>query len=118
MGNSNSSTKTNSKYIARETFNPSEIAFNNFPLIRDGKMSNKEAHQLRIENPLRITIDDVLEMADTSLTLTGMDGTKLCKMKNITTGKIGLVIRDFVTQVEDDNETNENKTQSPLQLEP
>ena len=60
MGNSKSSFST--KYIAKETFHPSEMDFYNFPLRKDGSDYDKKSYQLRIENPLRITINDELEM--------------------------------------------------------
>ena len=116
MGNIYSSVNTVSTYIARETFHPSDIAFNNFPLSRNGKNPAKDAHLLRIENSLRITIDDKLEMVEPSVILVGSDGTTLYKMKNITTGEVGLVIRDFV-DIPDDTELNEILDQSSLDKE-
>ena len=97
MGNSKSSLTT--KYISKETFYPSEMAFYNFPLIQDDDEYDKKAYQLRIENALRITIDDQLEMFG-DLELVGTDGTRLQKMKNVRTNEVGLVIADCVEKTQ------------------
>ena len=97
MGNSKSS--ANTKYIAKETFYPSEMDFYNFPLIQDGTDYDKKAYQLRIENPLRITVDDELELFG-NVELVGTDGTRLQKMKNVRTNDVGLVIADCVKKTE------------------
>ena len=93
MGNRMTYSSDGDTYIASETFCPSEIAFNNFPLVKD-RHYDKNRHLLRIENPLRMKINDKLKMVTSVKVLVGSDGTSLYRMRNMTTGEVGLVIDD------------------------
>ena len=93
MGNRITYSSDAATYIASETFHPSEIAFNNFPLVKD-RHYDENRHLLRIENPLRIKINDKLKLVGSGKMFVGSDGTSLYKMRNMTTGEVGLVIDD------------------------
>ena len=89
----------NSQYIASETFHPAEDAFHDLPLQADDPDADKHADQLKIEKPLKITLDEKLKMIIEDTGLLGPGGTLLYKMKNLSTGHTGLVMSDMVAQI-------------------
>ena len=95
MGNCVASTQ----FIANETFHPAEDAFHDLPLQKDDPDAEKHAEQLKIEKPLKITLDDKLKMIIEDTGLLGPGGSRLYKMKNLATGQTGLVMSDTVAQI-------------------
>jgi hypothetical protein len=85
------------KYVAKETFWPSEMAFYDFPLLNDGPNAAKQEHELEILNPLRINEGDNLKLLTDEM-FVGTDGTRLYKMENMKTREVGLVIADLVEE--------------------
>ena len=97
MGNLCSCCKANN-YIAKETFTPTEDAFHDLPLQEGDPDAQKKADQLKIEKPLKVTIDDKLKMIQEDTGLLGPGGTPLYKMRNLTTKEMGLVLADAVAR--------------------
>ena len=85
-------------YIAKETFHPAEDAFHDLPPQPDDPDAAKHADQLKIEKPLKITLDEKLKMLIEETGLLGPGGVRLYKMKNLTSGQTGLVMADTVAQ--------------------
>ena len=96
MGNSSGRSTASTGYVATETFHCSEHVFHDF------QQSNmKKADQLKIENPLNITMGDQLEMLTEDTGLLGPNETKLYKMRNRENGEVGLVLADYVVKIVD-----------------
>ena len=69
------------------------------PLQEGDPDAQKKADQLKIENPLRINVDDKLKMINDDTGLLGPGGTKLYKMKNLVSKEVGLVLADSVAKI-------------------
>ena len=89
----------NTKWIAKDTFEPSENEFYNFPLDKANPDAAREAYLLRVENPLRIVLDSKLDVAKEKFKLVGTDNTELWRMKNMENGEVGLVLRHSVGRI-------------------
>ena len=81
-------------FVAKETFHPTEIAFDDFCL--QTPSNPKMVAKLKIENALRIDLGDRLEMIKDGEIYCGANGSRLYQMRNIETNEIGLVLDDCV----------------------
>ena len=87
------------QFVAKETFHPTEDAFHDFPLDKEDVEPEKHAEDLKKEKPLKITMDDKLKMLSENTEIVISGGTRMYKMKNISTGQTGLVMSDCVAKI-------------------
>ena len=95
MGNKNT-------YIAKDTFQPSADVFKDCEQKDDpkgGATADVKSKQLKEQDALSITMDDKLKMIKEDTGLEGHGGTRLHKMKNLSTKKEGLVLTDSVAKL-------------------
>ena len=86
-------------YVAHETWHPGEDVFEDLPQDKEDPIAEKNKDLLKNEKPLKITLDDKLRMIMEETGLVGPGGTRLFKMKNLTTGKTGLVLEDSIARI-------------------
>ena len=87
------------QYISKETFHPSDDAFNALPLSKDIPDPEKHIEYIKSERPLTINVDDKLKMIVEHSEIILSGGGMLYKMRNMNTGQTGLVMSESVAKM-------------------